>query len=809
MIPYTVRGAVLHVSLWLPTFAQRGVRMISMQQYLRTYPVMSLAMAGLCVIAALAALNQLWLFATGATVALLILNGIGTWRLRRWRAAQALVATNSARVRDALLVATQQACQSDAPAHTLFPALTQLAVQGFADWCAIATVAGDGSLTLAAVAAADPARAAMCTQLLRYALPADAPMSYPAAIRTRQTEFVHDVPPQFIDGIVIDPQFQALLLEMQVASMITVPLIVAQRTIGAATFIRSAGNAHYTLIDRQTAERWAQQLTHTLDHTDLVQQARRQVNELGAVRQLAHTLLQQPQLPAIVAQVVTQIHATLDYQLVSVYFLEANQLVLQAQVGYDSIMPTIPLVGSASGRVVRSGRAELIADATTDPEFLIDQPGVTQGLVVPLRHNDGTIYGALLVESTGSPLLTHADLQLMELLAEHIDIAANYARLADQLSNAELTLQAERNLFTQGPVVLFRWGTEVGWPIQFVSTNIAQLGYDAAALMAQQTRFASLLPADDYRQLMVEVRQFGREQRRVYQHRYRINTVDGSTRWVNDLTLIQYTPDGQLSHYDGYLIDITAQIEASVHRQALERQLQTAHRVESLGRLAAGVAHDFNNLLNVILGNVTMIEIEHPGDQQLRESMADIRQASRKATDLIQQILTFAGQGRITPTQIQLNAIVHDVVRHVRGTLSSSVQITLDLDPALPQIRGDRVQLQQVLINLMTNAAESFDASGGTIVLTTGQQLITQHHTLAPGSYLSASVRDAGHGIDPAIQSRIFDLFFTTRPDNRGIGLATVNGVVRQHGGAVEFSSQPGEGSLFTVLLPVDDAEIA
>jgi two-component system cell cycle sensor histidine kinase/response regulator CckA len=249
----------------------------------------------------------------------------------------------------------------------------------------------------------------------------------------------------------------------------------------------------------------------------------------------------------------------------------------------------------------------------------------------------------------------------------------------------------------------------------------------------------------------------------------------------------------------------------ATERNRLEEQLRQSQKLESLGTLAGGVAHDFNNLLTGILGNASLAVDVLPAENPARELLGDVILASERAADLTRQLLAYSGKGRFVSKPVSLSAVIRDIRTLILTSLPKKIKVELRLEDDLPRVLADPDQMQQVVMNLVINSAESIGLqSPGAIVITTGTSFIrpgqiqasTAGSALEPGSYACLEVRDTGCGMDAATISQIFDPFFTTKFLGRGLGLAAVSGIVRAHGGAINVASAPGQGSAFTVLLP-------
>ena len=237
-------------------------------------------------------------------------------------------------------------------------------------------------------------------------------------------------------------------------------------------------------------------------------------------------------------------------------------------------------------------------------------------------------------------------------------------------------------------------------------------------------------------------------------------------------------------------------------RQKTEAALRQAQKLESLGVLAGGIAHDFNNLLTGILGNASLILDTSSQLDPDRLSLEDIVALSKRAADLTNQLLAYAGKGRFVITKFDLSELVLEMLRLIQTSIPKMVRLELALAPDLPWIEADASQIQQIVMNLVINAAEAIGPEGGTVWVSTGVAEIESGDERAPGRYVYMEVRDSGCGMDEATRAKIFDPFFTTKFAGRGLGLAAVSGIVRGHNGRMQLESVPGGGSTFRISLP-------
>jgi len=256
--------------------------------------------------------------------------------------------------------------------------------------------------------------------------------------------------------------------------------------------------------------------------------------------------------------------------------------------------------------------------------------------------------------------------------------------------------------------------------------------------------------------------------------------------------------------------DVTARLRAEEERRTLERQMLHVQKLESLGVLAGGIAHDFNNLLVSVLGNAGLAIAEIDPASPARGRLTDIELAAQRAAELTRQMLAYAGRGRFVVQRLNLSEIVGELVTLLRTVVPRTAEIDVRLADDLPDVEADASQLRQVVMNLVTNAADAIGGTAGRIEIATGRLSATRDYLaqscigadVAPGEFVFAQVADTGCGMDQATLARIFDPFFTTKVTGRGLGLAAVLGIVRSHRGAVTVDSTPGFGTCFRLLLP-------
>jgi signal transduction histidine kinase/ActR/RegA family two-component response regulator len=246
----------------------------------------------------------------------------------------------------------------------------------------------------------------------------------------------------------------------------------------------------------------------------------------------------------------------------------------------------------------------------------------------------------------------------------------------------------------------------------------------------------------------------------------------------------------------------------------LEQQLRQAAKMEALGVLAGGIAHDFNNMLAVVLGNTELALLTLGEEDGTRAMLQRVTEATNRATELCNQMLAYAGRGVVSVERIEFRELIEEIGALLTVALSKKAMLEYDMCVEPLYLEADKTQLRQVVMNLITNAAEAIGNDVGRIRVATnardvGSEEIERASSMAhlePGPHVQLTVTDDGSGMSPETQARIFDPFFSTKFTGRGLGLAAVKGIVQGHKGSISLTSAVGEGTTFRILLPLADA---
>ena len=345
--------------------------------------------------------------------------------------------------------------------------------------------------------------------------------------------------------------------------------------------------------------------------------------------------------------------------------------------------------------------------------------------------------------------------------------------------------------------------------VVYVSPNsLATLGYEPGELRGTLP-FALLHPDDVERLAASFLDRVASSEPRHGGTVFRLRHRDGSWRWFEGGGVNYRTARGE-TRVVAVVRDVTEQRHAEDERRRLEDWIRQAQKLESLGLMAGGIAHDFNNLLTPILGEASLALMDLPPDSRARARLERIQKTAQRAATLTHQLLDYAGRGAFSTETLDLSRLVGELGELLETTVARKAELHRRLPPGLPAIAADAGQLSQVVMNLITNAAEAISAGRGRIDVCTGSVSATRAELdamllgeeLPEGLYVHVEVTDTGCGMTAETRARIFDPFFTTKFTGRGLGLAAVLGIVRAHRGAIEIESAPGRGTRFRVLFP-------
>lgn len=673
------------------------------------------------------------------------------------------------------------------------------------DLCAIVIRDERQQVRRVALAYADTRFQPLVEHLIQHSLLID-PHSIPARVLdSSQPLLLADLSDEYYDDPAFSPLYRDILHQIRPRHILGVPMRGHGMTCGALVLtITDTSSRRFTSNDIDLICELARRIAMAVENILLHRSTQRRLEQLLMVQRVAALINSTLQTDLICRLVVKQLHDVFGYQLVSMYLLQNGALHLQAVVGYDRLLPVIQLHEGVAGRVIRNGGAEFVRDAQHDPDFLEVMPDTKQCIAVPLRYETAEPVGVIIVESQGNPALDDEDFFLLSLLADQIGVAffnsLLFERLRDTNERFRLLIELAGNL-----VICLD-----------PDLRITEFNRMAAQVLARAREdvigrpFATTLLSEAERPLFAAlVREVITGQGdRSFETSF---WVDGRKCYVLWTVTCRRQTNGTIGELLLVGQDLTDQREKTWALVRDEQRLQALERFESMAIMAGGIAHDFNNLLSMVVAHANALQTIYPTGSPADQHIHHLIEAAHQAGDLVRELLSFA-TGRQTALQpVDLNHLIQETVSLLQSSLGPHVHIRIGLEPSLPAVLADPVHIRQVLMNLVINAAEAFPDQRGEIWVQTGlcvvtarmqSRLIRQHHLL-PGQYAILEVRDNGEGIDPAICQRIFEPFFTTKSHGHGLGLASVLHIVQRYGGGLEVDSQPGQGSTFTVWLPV------
>ena len=290
---------------------------------------------------------------------------------------------------------------------------------------------------------------------------------------------------------------------------------------------------------------------------------------------------------------------------------------------------------------------------------------------------------------------------------------------------------------------------------------------------------------------------------------YQILQPNGTLRWIKAKGVPIKNESGKIFCVAGLCEDITERKMAEEEKEKLASQLRQSQKIEAIGTLASGIAHDFNNILSIIFGyNELAMEEKDPVNRQ--HHLEELQKGAQRAKELVAQILAFSRKGEQQQQPLQISLIVKEALKMLRASIPASIEIRQDID-STGMVLADPTQIHQVIMNLCTNAYHAMRETGGTLAVSLNEVTIGAedygYADLSPGKYLRLEVSDTGCGIEPKIQEKIFEPYFTTKKpgEGTGLGLAVVHGIVKSHHGHITVYSEPGKGTSFHVYLPLTE----
>ena len=483
-----------------------------------------------------------------------------------------------------------------------------------------------------------------------------------------------------------------------------------------------------------------------------------------------------------------------------------------SQLGVEGLTistdPNDRLSKCPTGQAYLTGKASFVNDYFETPETepwreVAKDVGFFGSAAVPIRQ-DGEVVAVLAIYAHRRDFFTPKMLEVLEEITPSLSLALERFELERRRRLDETALELRDRALsaaTQG-VSITDFRVE-GDPIIYASPALDDLfGYAADEIVGLpgETFLGAATDRGELERLRGELAKGQLAEAEILTYR-----KSGEAFW-NRLTISPVLDEnGELTHAVAVHMDVTEQ-------HMLENRIRQAQRMEAIGQLAGGVAHDFNNALTAIRGSVDLALTESMPDSA-RQDLKHADEAAEHATQLTRQLLAFSRQQVLQPQSTDLNRVVKETAELVRRIIGDNVELDVALGSEIDAVLVDRAQLQQVIINLAVNARDAMP-DGGVISLATANHELGQSYeehgfVSKAGPYVMLEVRDTGHGMDEATQSKIFEPFYTTKVEGTGLGLATVYGIVSQSGGHIEVESAADVGSTFKIYLPTTSLEVA
>lgn len=437
---------------------------------------------------------------------------------------------------------------------------------------------------------------------------------------------------------------------------------------------------------------------------------------------------------------------------------------------------------------------------------LLNQLGISGFLATPLRNRAGRSIGFLVILDSKPLTRRQETLEVLQTFTNRLAVELEQIQISNQL---KLSRTLYHDLFSSilDPIIVADQQRIIVDVNQPATRNL--FGYETADLVGRSTR---VLYADDASFERTGELVFNRPQatgqvvtgQLVTGLNYR--RKDGTTFPAETHALKLISEQNQPIGNFAVVRDVSEQQRSEADKRQLEQQLQQAQKMEAIGQLAGGIAHDFNNILQVIIGYGEIMASELPADSPLVPMNRRILEATDKASTLTRSLLAFSRRQAMHLQPVDLNLLIERFSQFLGRVIGSAISLRF-LPCAGPLVvHADSGQLEQTLLNLATNARDAMP-DGGELCITTSRVCLsaTDGDDAEPGTYARVQVRDTGQGIPSELQQRIFEPFFTTKDADRGtgLGLAMSFGIIQQHSGDLQVSSQPGQGSCFTIHLPL------
>lgn len=507
---------------------------------------------------------------------------------------------------------------------------------------------------------------------------------------------------------------------------------------------------------------------------------------------------------------------------------EQKSILPMAQAGYeedylDKIRVTWgddELGRGPVGRAVRQRQEIIIRDVEKDESFApwhnqAIERGYSSVIALPLRE-DGQVFGVIAIYAAERDAFDPDEVDLLKHLADDIAYGVMGLRVRAEHVQAEQALQESELNLKRAQEIAHLGGWE--WDILrdkhiWSDEQFRILGYRPGEITPSLDTMLKAVVAEDHQRVVDQMERsvHDGESRNM---EFAIVRPDGELRYVMAQLIVIAEKDGETARIAGALLDITDQMRSESERYSLENQLQHSQKLHSIGQLTGGIAHDFNNILSSIMGYTTLAIEECPvNEQEYLGYLEQVSKAGARAQKLIAQLMTFSRRDTREVEHVSPGLLIEDASKMLKTAVPAAIEFDIDIEQGLPDIQANQVQMHQIITNLVINARDAIEEYGKVSIHVRHRNMIqclcTSCQQPFSGEYVEISVSDTGQGIEPENLVRMFEPFFTTKEVGKGtgMGLSMVHGLVHSHEGHIRVESSDGEGSCFSIYLPIYHSE--